>query len=207
EITTLAELARLGLAAPHIVANILAASALARAAGVPVQAIAQALETFRLDPHRIELVADADGVRWVDDSKATNPHAAHASLSAYPSVVWVLGGLLKGVELDELIARHRSRLKGAVVIGIERDGILRAFADNAPGVPVAEVIGADGVDVMAEAVSIASGLAAPGDVVLLAPSAASMDQFRDYADRGERFADAVRSRTRKDGDDRAADDL
>ncbi len=104
ELTTVADLAARGLAAPHVVANILAAAALARSLDVPPAAIAAALDTFRLDAHRIEVVAVAAGVTWVDDSKATNPHAAASSLAAFPGAVWVVGGQLKGVDIAELVA-------------------------------------------------------------------------------------------------------
>ena len=150
-------------------------------------------------------MATVAGVRYVDDSKATNPHAAAASLAAQaPSpVVWVVGGLLKGASVDELVAGHAGRLRAAVVIGTDRRAIVAALARHAPDVPVVEVEGRhDGLmipartteplgGVMEAAVRRAAALARPGDVVLLAPAAASMDQFRDYADRGRAFAAAV----------------
>jgi UDP-N-acetylmuramoylalanine--D-glutamate ligase len=191
EITTVAELATVGLEAPHVVANILAASALARAAGVSIRSIRSALSSFRLDPHRIELVGDGQGVRWVDDSKATNPHAADASLGAYESVVWVVGGLLKGVRIDDLVRRRAGRLRAAVVIGEDRSDVLSAFERHAPAVPVFEAVPGDTEDVMHAVVRMAADAARPGDVVLLAPAAASMDQFTDYTHRGRAFAAAV----------------
>jgi len=191
ELTTLAELNAAGLGAPHVVANILAASALARSYGVETGVIHEVLKTFRLDAHRIETVAASGGVTWVDDSKATNPHAADASLKAFPSVVWIVGGLLKGVEVDELVAAHVGRLRGAVLIGVDRDELRAAFRKHAPELPLFEVPG-ESADVMGEAVRLAASVAHDGDTVLLAPSAASMDQFADYADRGNRFAEAVR---------------
>ncbi|GAA1525010.1 UDP-N-acetylmuramoylalanine--D-glutamate ligase [Agromyces terreus] len=194
EIITVDELEPHGLAVPHIVANILAASALVRAAGVPVGVVHDALGEFRLDHHRIETVELAGGIRWVDDSKATNPHAAEASLRAYPSVVWVVGGLLKGVDVDALVAAHASRLRAAVVIGVDRSALLAAFARHAPDVPVFEVDDADTGTVMSRAVAFAESAARAGDTVLLAPAAASMDQFADYADRGRSFQQAVRER-------------
>ena len=122
-----------------MVANVLAASALARSIGVGAETIRAALHAFRLDHHRTELVAERDGVRWVDDSKATNPHATDAALAAFDSVVWIVGGLLKGVRIDELVTRHASRLRAAVVIGVERARCCAAFARHAPDVPVFEV--------------------------------------------------------------------
>ncbi|WP_244857674.1 UDP-N-acetylmuramoyl-L-alanine--D-glutamate ligase [Agromyces archimandritae] len=191
EITTLEDLAARGLDAPHVVQNVLAASALARSFGTPVEAIRSALTGFRLDEHRIELVSSAGGIRWIDDSKATNPHAAEASLAAFAPVVWIVGGLLKGVDVDELVGRHVSRLRAAVVIGEDRAALLAAFARHAPGLPVAEVTADDTERVMPDAVALAASLARPGDTVLLAPAAASMDQFASYADRGQRFHRAV----------------
>jgi UDP-N-acetylmuramoylalanine--D-glutamate ligase len=130
-------------------------------------------------------------VLWFDDSKATNAHAASASLSSFKSVVWIVGGLLKGVEIAPLIQSHSERLKAAVVIGLDRQPVLSALASFAPGVKVVEISDEHGDLVMQVAVQQASALAEEGDVVLLAPAAASMDQFKDYADRGNQFAKAV----------------
>jgi UDP-N-acetylmuramoylalanine--D-glutamate ligase len=191
ELTTLEELQEAGLAAPHVVANILAASALARSYGVSPQVIRDVLSAFRLDAHRIELIRVEAGVNWVDDSKATNPHAADASLRAYPSVVWVAGGLLKGVDVDDLVRKHVGRLRGAVIIGVDRSALRAAFERHAPGLPVREVEADETDEVMPTAVRLAGALAREGDTVLLAPAAASMDQFADYAERGRRFQAAV----------------
>jgi UDP-N-acetylmuramoylalanine--D-glutamate ligase len=193
ELTTLEALHAAGLSAPHVVADVLAAAALARAAGAPPRAVRDALTTFRLDPHRIERVAEADGVRWVDDSKATNPHAAAASLGAFEKVVWVAGGLTKGVDVEPLVAAHADRLRGVVLIGADASAFQQALARHAGGVPVERVEPGETGDVMRTAVELAAGLAQAGDVVLLAPAAASMDQFTDYAERGDRFAEAVRA--------------
>ena len=172
-------------------ANVLAAAALARAGTVPPSAIRAAVQGFRADHHRTELVATSDGVTWVDDSKATNPHAATASLSAYEHVVWVVGGLFKGVDVDDLVARFGPAVRAVVVIGTDRSPVLDAFARHAPTVPVLQVETTDTDRVMPEAVRHAATVARPGDTVLLAPAAASFDQFGSYADRGERFAAAV----------------
>jgi UDP-N-acetylmuramoylalanine--D-glutamate ligase len=203
EITTLGELEPRGLAAPHIVQNILAASALSRSFGVPVGVIHDALLEFRLDAHRIEHVASARGIRWIDDSKATNPHAAQASLAAFGRVVWIVGGLLKGVDADALVAAHAARLRAAVVIGRDRAELVAAFGRHAPGLPLFEVTADDTEQVMPEAVALAAAVAEEGDTVLLAPAAASMDQFADYADRGRRFNEAVQAMLggEADGDD------
>ena len=195
ELTTLHALDDAGLSAPHVVADVLAAAALARAAGAPPSAVRDALATFRLDAHRIQPVGEADGIRYIDDSKATNPHAAAASLGAFGSVVWVAGGLTKGVDVAPLVEAvgASDRLRGAVVIGKDPTAFVAALARHAPGVPVTVVPDVDTDRVMPLAVEAARRLASPGDVVLLAPAAASMDQFTDYADRGTRFAAAVRA--------------
>lgn len=182
--------------APHMVANALAAAALARAHGVPAAAVRDGLRGFELGPHRIESVAEIDGVRYVDDSKATNAHAALASLRGVPGdkVVWVAGGLAKGGTFDELVGQVRDRLRGAVVIGTDGPLIVSALKRHAPDVPVVEVTnGEDGL--MDRVVGAARTMAQAGDTVLLAPGCASMDQFRDYAERGTAFAEAVRRST------------
>lgn len=204
ELTTLDELREAGLDAAHVVANILAASALARSYGVTPQTIRDVLTAFRLDAHRIELVRVEAGVSWVDDSKATNPHAADASLRAYPSVVWLVGGLLKGVDVDALVAAHVGRLRGAVLIGVDREPLMAAFRRHAPELPVLEVEARETEEVMPTAVRLAGGLAREGDTVLLAPAAASMDQFADYAERGRRFQTAVNEYVGGEADDESA---
>lgn len=200
EIVTVDELAEVGLGSPHLAANALAASALARSIGTPIEAVRSALLAFHADRHRTEVVAFRDGVTWVNDSKATNAHAARASLTAFDSVVWIVGGLFKGASPDELVASTASRLRGAIVIGIDRSSVLESFARHAPGLPVIEVDTTETEDVMPTAVRLAAELAVDGDVVLLAPAAASMDQFTDYADRGRRFAGAVREMAAQEGD-------
>lgn len=206
---------------PVGILDALAAAALARSVDVPAEAIAEAIAAFRVGRHRAEVVAVADGVTYVDDSKATNPHAAEASVLAYPRVVWVAGGLLKGASVDAEVARMAPRLVGAVLIGRDRQEVAEALSRHAPDVPVVQVvtgedadmnatavvIGADvtevndsggdlGASVMSAAVAAARNLARPGDTVLLAPAGASFDQFSGYADRGDAFAAAVRAATR-----------
>ncbi|MDT0157535.1 UDP-N-acetylmuramoyl-L-alanine--D-glutamate ligase [Microbacterium sp. ARD32] len=192
ELTTTDALRDVGLSAPHVVQNILAASALARSAGVEPVAIRDALAEFRMDAHRIQLVAEHRGIRWIDDSKATNPHAAASSLRAHPGAVWIVGGDLKGVDLGALIAEAGGIAGGAIVIGADREPVLAAFRRHAPHVPVQEVVPADTGEIMDRVVRIASGMVDGAGTVLLAPAAASFDQFVSYADRGERFARAVR---------------
>ncbi|MBC7725415.1 MAG: UDP-N-acetylmuramoyl-L-alanine--D-glutamate ligase [Burkholderiaceae bacterium] len=191
ELTTVEALEAAGLGATHMISNVLAAAALARSFGVSPEAIRSALDVFRLDHHRTEQVAVSGDIRFIDDSKATNPHAAEAALGSYDSVVWIVGGLLKGVDLGDLVSRARKRIRAAVVIGTDRTEVLAAFARHAPELPVFEVTATDTDQVMPTAVRLAVAAALPGDVVLLAPAAASMDQFENYADRGGRFATAV----------------
>jgi UDP-N-acetylmuramoylalanine--D-glutamate ligase len=192
--TSAAELASVGdvrPAAPHNIANAMAAAALARSIGVPAVAVRDGLRTFRPDAHRIAVVATVGGVTYVDDSKATNAHAAQASLQAYDDVVWVAGGLAKGAVFDELVQAVRDRLQGVVLLGADRSVIAEALARHAPQVPVVEVTETDN-DVMDRVVAQAARLARPGSTVLLAPACASMDMFANYAARGDAFAAAVR---------------
>jgi UDP-N-acetylmuramoylalanine--D-glutamate ligase len=193
EVATLEDLAEIGVLTPHLMANAAAATAMARSAGVEASAIRRAIRNFRLDAHRIELVAEADGIRWIDDSKATNPHAADASLASFESVVWIVGGLLKGVDISGLVKKYRGKLTAAIVVGKDRVAVTEALAQHAAGVPVIEIFAEVGQAVMDEAVAAAASVAKGQDVVLLAPAAASMDQFKDYADRGNSFARAARA--------------
>ncbi|WP_422746460.1 UDP-N-acetylmuramoyl-L-alanine--D-glutamate ligase [Mycobacterium sp. WMMD1722] len=218
----LAQTADIPVAGPVGVLDALAAAALARADGVPPEAVSAALRSFRVGPHRAQVVEVIDGVTYVDDSKATNPHAAQASIAAYPRVVWIAGGMLKGASVDGLLAAVADRLAGVVLIGRDRAVVAQALSRHAPDVPVVEVVtgedsgvhGANGSDVtrvtrvtgttgesvpgavMAAVVEAARGLAGPGDTVLLAPAGASFDQFSGYGARGDAFAAAVRAGTR-----------
>jgi UDP-N-acetylmuramoylalanine--D-glutamate ligase len=224
---------------PSGLTDALAAAALARAYGVPPAAVAAGLAAFRPGGHRGAVVARVDGVTYVDDSKATNPHAAEAALTAAAgmagsaasrtaggtgtataaagtlaaraatggptaaapaactergAVVWIAGGLLKGASVDALVAAHGPALRAVVVIGTDRAEIASAMRRHAPDVPVVEVTPGDDdamAGIMTAAVRRAAALARPGDTVLLAPAAASMDQFTDYAARGDAFAAAA----------------
>ncbi|WP_236240983.1 UDP-N-acetylmuramoyl-L-alanine--D-glutamate ligase [Streptomyces sp. CC228A] len=178
--------------APHNIANALAAAALARAFGVEPGAVRDGLRAFRPEPHRIAFVEEVAGVSYVNDSKATNTHAAEASLAAYDPIVWIAGGLAKGATFDELVRKSAARLRGVVLMGADRALIREALARHAPEVPVVDLDRTD-TGAMPAAVREAAALARPGDTVLLAPACASMDMFVNYTKRGEAFADAVRT--------------
>ena len=184
---------------PHNVSNALAAAALARTVDVSHEHIQKALQEFKPGRHRIETVYASNLVSWVNDSKATNPHAASASLMSHLSVVWIAGGLAKGAEMSSLVQRCKGRIKTAILMGADRQLIEDAFQEHAPHIPRVLVDapadytrGGDLNSLMEAVVSQAATLVAPGDTVLMAPACASMDQFISYADRGDRFAAAVR---------------
>ncbi len=184
---------------PHNVSNALAAAALARTVGVSHEHIQKALQEFTPGRHRIETVFEGDSVAWVDDSKATNPHAASASLMSHLSVVWIAGGLAKGADMSSLVERCKGRIKAAILIGADRQLIADALQEHAPEIPRILVDapanytrGGDSNSLMEAVVAEAAKLVAAGDAVLMAPACASMDQFISYADRGDRFAAAVR---------------
>ena len=185
--------------APHSVSNALAAAGLARAIGIDHVVIREAIKKFRPGRHRIETVLEQNGIRWIDDSKATNPHAAQASLMSELSVVWIAGGLAKGAEMSDLIAQVGSRLRAVILIGTDRELIAHEMQNKFPNVTLVRVDPDPGHDrssadntFMNQIVKAAKLLAQQGDAVLLAPACASMDQFVSYGDRGDRFAKSVR---------------
>ncbi len=186
----------------HLVANAAAAAALVLAYGLKPEHVRAGLVAYHNGEHRIQPVATAEGVLWVNDSKATNPHAAAASLASFKPVIWIAGGLSKGVNYDDLVKAHAARLKAVILIGADSSDLAAALAAHAPAVQVmatraeggrhADTSALRGDAVMAEAVAMADSLAQDGDTVLMAPASASMDQFTSYAHRGEAFMDAVR---------------
>ena len=199
EAAMICELKEIKPTVPHNVSNALAAAGLARAAGVNHESIRSALATFTPGRHRIEQVLSSGGITWIDDSKATNPHAASASIMSALSVVWIAGGLAKGAGMDELVKRCGKRIKAAVLIGQDKSIIAKALRGNAPHIAILEIdtpaqyqVGSTENSLMEDAVTAAREFAVEGDTVLLAPACASMDQFVNYADRGDRFAQAVK---------------
>ena len=198
EAAMIAEIVDVTPTVPHNVANALAAAGLARAIGISHESIRLALQKFKLGRHRIEIVSSSNEVDWINDSKATNPHAAAASLMSTLSAIWIAGGLAKGSEMADLIKRCKSRIKVAILIGTDRELIAAELREIAPEVEIVYVDapnsyvkgGADN-SLMEAVVSAAKARAVAGDTVLLAPACASMDQFLSYADRGERFTKAV----------------
>ncbi|PNI08036.1 UDP-N-acetylmuramoyl-L-alanine--D-glutamate ligase [Arthrobacter sp. AFG7.2] len=207
----LASMSDLGALAPrHMVANALAAAGLVRAYGIEPKAVRQGIQDYVPGDHRIQPVARHNGVLWINDSKATNPHAAAASLAAFSNVVWIAGGLSKGVTYDDLVREHAHRLKAVVLIGTDSSALAGALRRHAPDVPViqpgtgeteeVQTAATDGIEtgspvagkpVMTRAVASAAQVAGSGDTVLMAPAAASMDQFSSYAHRGDTFIEAV----------------
>lgn len=186
----LAKVADVQPAAPHNVENALAAAALTRSFGVSPQAVAQGLQNLHLGGHRIETVHQGGDITWVDDSKATNPHAANSSMRAFESIVWIAGGQAKDTSFDTLVQTHASRLRGVVVLGVDRQRIAESLAEHAPDVPVVVLDTMDRT-VMDEAVTQAARMARPGDTVLLAPGCASRDIWTGYDVRGDDFVRAA----------------
>ena len=198
EAAMIAELIEVTPTVPHNVSNTLAAAGLARTVGVSHEAIRAAIQTFTPGRHRIEKVLEQDGVTWINDSKATNPHAASASIMSALSVIWIAGGLAKGATMRELVNRIKSRVRSAILIGEDRELIAAALAESAPHIEIIRVDapseyfkGCENNALMEEVIRRAKERAIPGDTVLLAPACASMDQFISYGDRGDRFKAAV----------------
>ena len=169
--------------APAFVLDAAAAAAAALAFAVPPEAIREVIESFAPLPHRGAVVAEVDSVRFIDDSKATNPHAALAALEGLDRVVLIAGGLAKGVDLAPL-AQAAPRLASVVAIGEAAPVIVEIFRDLVPAAVASS---------MEEAVEMAFERVPPNGSVVLAPACASQDMFRDYRERGQRFAAAAAS--------------
>ena len=191
---TLAELSDIKPTVPHNVSNALAAAGLARAIGVSHSDIRNGLAQFKVDHHRIETVLTKDGITWVNDSKATNPHSAIASILSHERVVWIAGGLAKGASMDQLVRRAKPRLASVILIGTDAPAIEAALISHAPDIPRHLIPSASSSqELMNAIVRKALEIAKAGDNVLLAPACASMDQFDSYAHRGNLFTDTVQS--------------
>jgi UDP-N-acetylmuramoylalanine--D-glutamate ligase len=205
EAAMLSELNEVKPTVPHNVSNALAAAGLARTVGVSHDAIRQAIAAFTPGKHRIEKILEKDGVSWINDSKATNPHAAAASIMSGLSVIWVAGGLAKGATMGDLVERVKARVKVAILIGTDQELIAREIRTRAPHIEIISIAtpsqyvkGATNNSLMEEVVRTAHKHATSGDTVLLAPACASMDQFISYSDRGDRFSAAVEKVIRDD---------
>ena len=180
--STLVAVADLWRSLPHDCTNALAAAAAALAAGATDDGVRAALRDFRGLPHRLALVGDDGGVRFYDDSKATDPHAVVAALRSFDSAVLIAGGRNKGLDLS-VLADEASHVRAVVGIGGSGPDVTAAFEGR---VPVAQAGSMD------EAVAAARRFAEPGDAVVLSPGCASFDWYRNYGERGDDFARAVR---------------
>ena len=167
----------------------LAAAAAALSYGVGADAVARAIRSFRPLEHRMEVVAEIDGVTYIDDSKATNPHATLGALRGLDEVVLIAGGRSKGIDLSPLRSAIPA-LRAVVAFGESSDDVARLFED---AVPVTRAYS------MEEAVARAQEMATPGGSVLLSPGCASLDMYESYAARGAHFARAVRGLAGREG--------
>ena len=189
ELCEIQDIEQISAISSQLLANCAAAAAITRALGVEPRKIKESFREFKLSPHRNQFLAEVNGVRFINDSKATNAHAAKGSLESLDSVVWVLGGLLKGVDPEPMILANSQKIRAAVLLGSETSELEELFQKHLPDVPVV-ICGKE--EPMRDAIEHSFRLAKSGDTVLLAPMAASMDQFVDYADRGDQFIAAVR---------------
>ena len=171
----------------HNMQNALAAAAVGRIAGLSDREINDAIRSFKGVAHRLELVGEWAGVRWYNDSKATNPDAGRVALAAFPGapVVLIAGGYGSDFDLREWVADVLAKTEAVVLIGASSELLASELRDHPNLVRAAD---------LSEAVALAAGLARPGGVVLLSPAYKSFDMFKDYEDRGERFKALVRAR-------------
>ncbi|CAN2192011.1 MurD UDP-N-acetylmuramoylalanine-D-glutamate ligase [Candidatus Nanopelagicaceae bacterium] len=198
EAAMISELIEVTPTVPHNVSNTLAAAGLARTVGVGHEAIRSAITEFTPGRHRIEKVLERDGITWINDSKATNPHAASASIMSALSVIWIAGGLAKGATMGQLVDRIKARVRVAILIGEDRELIASELLERAPHIEIIRIDtpaeyskGGESNALMESVIRSAKDRAISGDTVLLAPACASMDQFISYGDRGDRFRAAV----------------
>ena len=173
--------------------NSMAAAVAGSVIGIRKEKIRDAVASFESLEHRMEMVATVRGIDFINDSKATNAHAAAASLLSNFNVIWIAGGLAKGANMDSLLAKCIDRIKIAILIGTDRGSIETAINKYSKSIKIEKIDKkTDSISFMNEIVKYAKSVAQPGDTVLLAPACASMDQFRSYAERGELFAAAVK---------------
>lgn len=176
----------------------LAATAVAITRGATPEQIDRALHAYEVSGHRGAVVHHADGIDWIDNSKATNPHAADSALNGVDGkIVWIAGGQLKGAEIDDLVREHAHQFRAVAVLGVDREEIAASVDKHAPGVPVFVTDSTDPRGAMEELVQFAAQQAQAGDCVILAPAAASLDMYSGMAQRGNLFADAARALAEK----------
>ncbi|AFM07726.1 UDP-N-acetylmuramoyl-L-alanine--D-glutamate ligase [Corynebacterium pseudotuberculosis] len=178
-------------AGPAGVYDALAAAAAARAMGVCADTIAAALADFHVAGHRGQIVGNARGIVAIDNSKATNPHAAGTALASHESIVWVAGGQLKGSEIRDLVLEHSPRLKAVALLGVDAPIIAETVRELAPHAAIMVTENRKPREAMDEVVSWSVAQAAPGDAVILAPAAASLDMYSGMGQRGDMFAEAI----------------
>ncbi len=180
------DLADTVLSGPHNAANASFALTAAELAGAHQQVLAKALQSFRNAPHRLEPVGSVDGVRYVNDSKATNQDSVDKALRSFGQpIVWIVGGEDKGNDYGALAELVAEKVRAVVAMGVDNTKLRQAFGQH-PG-------GYVETDSMAAALSAAAAMARAGDVVLLSPACASFDLFANYIDRGDQFRAGVRA--------------
>jgi UDP-N-acetylmuramoylalanine--D-glutamate ligase len=180
----LLDLSRSRLMGRHNQINVIAAARAALLAGCPAESLQGSLESFVNESHRMELVAAHDGVKYINDSKATNVDAVYYALGAMKSkVIWIVGGQDKGNDYGPIMDLVRNKVKAVICLGLDNKKLFDAFST--------EVFYISETTTMREAVRRAASLASPGDTVLLSPACASFDLFRDYRDRGDQFKQEV----------------
>lgn len=175
----------------HNVQNALAAITLARSYGISPEAIKIGLANFQPAPHRVSLVRELDGVRYINDSKATNAHAAQTSILSFDNIIWIAGGDAKNQNFDELARKVSQYLKAVILIGRDQELLASAISKVAPTIPIHRIPALE-ISALVEAVQLARTIAKEDDVVLLAPACASWDMFENYAHRGAVFSKAVK---------------
>lgn len=178
-------------AGPAGVYDALAAAAAARALGVQPDKIGAALAKFRVAGHRGQQVASINGVSAIDNSKATNPHAADTALAGHDSVIWIAGGQLKGADILPLVKSHKDRLKAVALLGEDRYQIAEALSEAQVEALVLVTDATDPVQAMDDVCAFAAQQSEPGDAIILAPAAASLDMYTGMAQRGDMFAESI----------------